>query len=170
MRRAGPAQHFRFSLRAVIEGCGRVKWAGSTLTHLAVDPPDVLGVEQHHLLVDEMRPEVATLLRAAAQRERGLVLLENPAASVGRPELRLHVAAGRTGCSSVRLCEPPLRFEADGGAAPSLAWPRGPRTRFAVGLLCVTACVFGRNNRRPRQGSGFWSTIWTVGMTTLFHF
>lgn len=114
-------EHFRFSLQARIKGSGRVEWAGSTVAHLAVDSSDVLRVEQHHLLVDEMRPEVAALPRAAAQRQRGLVLLEDPAASVGGPELRLHVAAGRTGCSSVLLCEPPLSFEANGGAAPTLA-------------------------------------------------
>lgn len=76
---------------------------GTTLTRLAVYPPDVLRVEQHHLLVDEMRPEVVVFSRAAAHRQRGLVLLEDPAASVGRPELRLHVAVCQSGCSSAQL-------------------------------------------------------------------
>lgn len=128
-------------------------------TRLAVYPPDVLRMEQHHLLVDEMRPEVVVFTRVAAHRQRGLVLLEDSTASVGRPELRLHVAVSQSRCSSEQLCTV-AQFRGQWSLAPTLARPRDTQTScricFAVGRSCVTAFVFALNHRRCCKGSGLY--------------
>lgn len=114
-------------------------------TRLAVDPPDVLWVKHHHLLVDEVPPKVIVFHGAAAHRQRSLVLLEDPAASVGRPELRVLSVSPDV----VRHnCVPPLSSEAKG------AWPRlwlsGSAARYhnlvpdlfcCRTLLCYCVCV-----------------------------
>lgn len=72
-----------------------------------MDLLDVVRMTDQHVLVDELRPEVAPLLRAAAHRQRSLVLLLHPGASPGSPKLRLHavetgwdrVKPGRNCCS-----------------------------------------------------------------------
>lgn len=72
-------------------------------TRLAVDLLDVLRVEQHHLLVDKMRTEVEVFPRAAADRQRGLIMLEDSTTSMGRPKFRLHIAVGVTVSSLAQL-------------------------------------------------------------------
>ena len=55
-----------------------------------MDLLDVVLVADQHVLVDELRPVVAPLLRVSAHRQRSLVLLLNPGASPWSPKLRLH--------------------------------------------------------------------------------
>lgn len=63
-----------------------------------MDFPDVVLPTDQDVLVDELRSELGSLPRAAAHRQRGHVLLMNPAASLGSPKIRLHPAeAAQTG-------------------------------------------------------------------------
>lgn len=78
-----------------------VIWSGSgqdafTKVTLVVDLLNVVWMTDQYVLVDELRPEVAPLLRAAAHRQRSLVLLPNPGASLGSPKFRLHAAGTRS--------------------------------------------------------------------------
>lgn len=57
-----------------------------------MNPPDVVLATDQHVLVDELRSELDPLPKAAAHRQRSLVLLMDPTASLGSTKVRLHTA------------------------------------------------------------------------------